>query len=442
MTTLSDFDDYLDSLINGGHDPISVADAKKYVPWVRRAQTKRAGAIRAMPFSIMSGENDVTDTKERFKSIDDLIYKAELSLYAHGKAYWHKAKNDTGKIWPQWWVASSVKEVNDNGYWTGEFRRTAGGEEKIYPAKDLVYFWEPDEDVEAGPGAAPIQAALYAASTLFNSDLMVNGYFQRGGLRVTLFGIPRSTLDAAIDELKAWWARIGKGVRNAYSAVFYKGGKLEPTTVGDPLKDIWNPALTKDKREDIAAASGMPVSVLLSNATTFATADRDYLGWFNDFVVPRCEWYADQINRLWLASEGLELVFHPDQTEAWQTKQLMQVSSVTEALNAGIIDQNEARFIIGFPEIDSKEETPEEPEEIDEEATQKAALADDLAKWERYAARRYREGQRDKALMFTSAVIPSTLQAAIRGGLTEAESTAAIADIFSNVKEWDGLSRA
>jgi len=132
--------------------------------------------------------------------------------------------------------------------------------------------------------------------------------------------------------------------------------------VGDPLSDIWSAALTADKQRDIAAAFSIPVSVLMSNAADRATAESDMQQWYQTFVFPRVQWYADGINRQWLDREGLELVFYPEQTEIAQAAQLSQVQSVTAALGAGIITVNEARALIGYEEIEAAA-MPEEPEE-------------------------------------------------------------------------------
>ena len=431
--SFGDFDAWMDAQIEGQAQPIKRDDATMYVPWVRRAQKLRAGAVRAVPFSIMQGETDITD-KERFADIAGLIEKAEMSMTKFGGAYWHLDRNLVSFVWPQWWVYPSIEIVYNTDHIFVGYERTVNNRKKIYKPNELVAFFEPDEDVEFGPGQAALDAALYAASALHNADLMVDSYFTRDGTRITIFGVDRLTQDDQVEALKAWWRRLTQGVRNAFVSVFYRG-TLTPTIVGDPLKEIWSADLTADKQRDIAAAFGMPVSVLMSNAADRATAESDAMQWYTNFVFPRCEWYADQINRQWLSRENppLEMVYHPEQTEVWQRAQLEQVQAVTTAYAAGILDINEARAIIGYDEVavvDSKDETEPQTSETEPEPAQKSLLQGDLEKWERKATQRWREGSREKALTFTSDVIPATMQAAIRGALEGAESVDDIAHAF------------
>lgn len=439
--TIADFDGWLDAQIAGTEQPISADDAKLYVPLIRRAQKKRAGAVTGVPFEILDGENDVAENP-RFAELSGLIYKAELALCAYGKAYWAKTRNRGGYVWPEWYNPNSINLRRAEDGTLAGFERAVGQHRIPLKTKDVLYFWQPDEDVEVGPGQAPLDAALYAASTLNNADRTLYSYFKRGAVRTTIFAVPQGTNDDEIKKLKDWWERIGQAIRNAYNTVFYRGSKLEPTVVGDPLSDIWNADLAADKRQDIADAFDIPTALLLSNSANYATAAEERAQWYQDFVFPRVQWYADTINAQWLNAEGLKLVYHPERTEVWQSIQLAQVDKIIAALS--IIDVNEARALLGFPEI-STPATPEpdtaaedDDPEMDNDDTTRKALQADIEKWERYARKRHEEAHAEKALLFESTAIPATLQASIRGALQAAHNTEAVSDIFKNARAWAG----
>lgn len=434
--SLADFDAWLDAQMDGAEQPISIDDAKRYVPLIRRAQKKRAGAVMGVPFEILDGENDVSE-KPRFAQLPGLIQKAEMALCAYGQAYWHKVQNRGGFVWPEWYKPTSVEMEIKEGRWYGGFIRKEGPVSVSLTDKDVLYFWQPDEDVEAGPGQAPMEAALFAASALHNADKTLYAYFGRGAVRTTIFAVPQATSEEEIKKLKSWWERIGAAIKNAYNTVFYRGGKLEPTVVGDPLSEIWNAELSADKREDIAAAMDIPTALLLSDAANYATAQEERAQWYSDFVFPRCQWFADTINAQWLDAEGLKLVYHPELTEVWQTMQLSQVDKAVSALSAGIVTINEARGLLGFPEIDSTEETEPEPDETEPMDAEKA-LRSDIEKWERYAKRRYEEAHAEKALLFESEAIPPTLQASIRGALQATQDIDGVNSVFRSARMWAG----
>jgi hypothetical protein len=448
MVTLADFDTWLDAQMDGADTPIDVDSAKRYVPLLRRAQNKRAGAVMGVPYEILDGENDVSE-KPRFAQLPGLIYKTEMALCAYGKAYLAKTRNAGGFVWPEWYDPRTIYIVTVAHKFVG-FERKVGTWCEPLATEDVLYFWQPDEDVEVGPGQAPMDAAQYAASALHNADKTLYNYFARGAVRTTIFAVPQATSEDEIKKLKSWWERIGLAVRNAYNTVFYRGNKLEPTVIGDPLSEIWSAELSADKREDIAAAMDIPTALLLSDSANFATAQEERAQWYQDFVFPRCAWFADTINAQWLSAEGLKMVYHPEHTEVWQTMQLGQVDKAVAALQIGIITVDEARKLLGFAERAAAQQpalpVAAEPEAREAPAEQAPPLAEgvekalqaDLEKWERYARKRYAEAHAEKALLFESAAIPLTLQASIRGALQAVQEADAVGDVFRSARAWAG----
>ncbi len=78
---------------------------------------------------------------------------------------------------------------------------------------------------------------------------------------------------------------------------------------------------------------------------------------------------------------------------------------------------------------------PLTPSPVDGEGEQYPAVKD-IEKWERMAVKRWDEDKRDKMLAFESAVIPSTLKAAIIGGLEVAATVDDVRLIFSDAVKY------
>ena len=104
--------------------------------------------------------------------------------------------------------------------------------------------------------------------------------------------------------------------------------------------------------EEIAAVSGVPVAMLLSNDPNRANSQAARVGWYRNTIKPYCRNIEEQLNQRWLPrfAGGEEMILAHDpvsfEDEFEQTKRL------TGLVAGGLLTPNEARQEMGYPNID------------------------------------------------------------------------------------------
>ncbi len=119
-------------------------------------------------------------------------------------------------------------------------------------------------------------------------------------------------------------------------------------TVGD------NVQLIESNRQDVAVAMQVPPTVIDGKSASFATADKDWFGFFITTVIPQTERHEETINRDYLTPLGLQIVFQFERMEIMQAAQLSQAEATRRLVGDStipIISVEEAREIVGFKDM-------------------------------------------------------------------------------------------
>lgn len=401
-------------------------EAYQGVPWLYRAVHLRADAVAAIPYALWRGETDVSDdlTLAAFRRLlHNLLWLNEATLCLYGATYWLIETNRYGRnLTPRWVVPSTMKPVTDKQQGLTGFERTASGQTSPLTLDQIVYWWVPSLTNEAGPGIPPARVALAAAGVLRNMDRMVEAFFQRGAVKVTLLSVPDGTPQLEIDKLERWWKRLVSGLKRAYEAIGIRAS-VTPVVIGSDLKDTMADELTQRKREDVAVALGVPPSLLFQEAAYATARHEDRLTFISQTVIPECEMMAGPLNDF-LARLGLRYEFQPQQLEVMQTAQLSQATSVAQLVpGKPLLTRDEGRALLGYgpwPEEEAEQppqlRPPDQPAP-DEKTVQEAGVADDEAM--RADLRRWREKtrKRGKPCDFESPHIPTSVGAMVRAAL-------------------------
>lgn len=360
------------------------------VPFVRRAVTIRANAVANVPVTLQRGKTDISQDRAYAALMDglkDLLWRTEfaIALSPYG-AYWKKQSNRYKlNPTPEWLLPSACYPyvTADNGLEYIRYVRPfgvagAGRVDQLGP-DDVVRFWLPSLDRANWPGVPPGITALAAAGALANKDSFVASYFASGALRATLLSVPTNTGRDERERLKTWWRDRIAGLRNAW-ATNVISTDITPVVVGEGLGDIGEAgkALVEQYREDTAAAFGVPISKMLSNAANFATAREENIAFYVETVFPALALILSAINTQWLLPiYGVELVAHPEQTEAMQDAQVQQATAVTDLVGSPILTVDEGRAWLGMEPMPEQEKATDES--ADYQAMDDEAHADDEA---------------------------------------------------------------
>lgn len=349
---------------------ISVVHAYKYVPVMRQAVDIRANAVAGMPYLVMRGDTDVSLDPEIIKfmtMLRPLMRKIEVNLCLYGAAYLLIERNRFGlngrmrSLLP-----TTVEPVYDQLSGIKGFNRTINDKTYFIKPDEMVYFWLENPDAEVGPGPSPATTALRSAATLYFLDTFLENFWRRGAIKATLLSVQGPAQQAEMQKLEAWWKKFVSGVRNSWNSVAIRAD-VKPVVVGDTLKDTVNPDLTEQSRTDTLTAFGVPHSLVLSNAATYATANVDRLAFYESTIVPQCTMICEVLNEQLLYRANLRIIPRPDKLETYQRNELEKAQGVIQLTGSPILTVNEARDMMGYGpiqqapmNIDDKFDQPEE----------------------------------------------------------------------------------
>lgn len=450
------------------------------IPTLFRGVDKIAQAVGAMPWEIYKGNSEeAAYTSQEYDSdIDWLPSPKSLfgitsqSLDLSGQAYFHPGEN-IGKYLKElrYWAFDSIDPKNDNE--TGEllgFIRATVKAKKFYPVEEVIYLWLPDPFTEDNqpPMAFPAGAAMLASGVLKNMADFKALYFARGAVRPMVVSVDGTTNKEEATRLKQWISNIMGGIKNAFDWVVLRSGSFEFNQIGDGLSELRDVELTEEQRQDVAMALGIPYSILYSEASNYATAQQDKLNWYDDTIVPRCEFIEEQLNVQVFKPQGLRLKFNPDTLDIYQEDENARAESsarITQAVDANpkafqlssiilgmelnaeaqtlldeiITEKEEARESMqeGFGSNGGSLETEDGnlPTTLPDDDEDEGKMVDELGKWRRKALNALKR-DKEPAVDFESDIIPLALMGAIEGALMSCKDDDDVKAVFSDV--WVG----
>jgi phage portal protein BeeE len=169
------------------------------------------------------------------------------------------------------------------------FIRTVKGQPEDYELEDFVYIKQPNLWGELGHGRAPALAALAAAGVLLSVDEFATTFFERGAIKATILSTPQTASKRERDRLLAWWKRVANGIKNAF-ATDVMSSEIKVDVIGEGLGELSDQNLTKEKREDISTAMGVPQSILFSSGVSNRSVrEADQLSLYNETIIPDCQ---------------------------------------------------------------------------------------------------------------------------------------------------------
>jgi len=456
----------------------SLQDYYKSIPWLFRGVDIRADAVASMPFAIYRGETEIDSSKDYKNAVGYLpspgalfgLIEAALTIW--GYAYAFKKRSVFMAKGVRYLLPSSVRaKITPDGEIT--FKRREGNKDVDYTVDDIIYFWERDPFVEIGPPqSSPAQAAASAAGVLFNVDKFAAAFFERGAIKATLF-TTQNILPQERDRLKDWLKRFfGRGIATSWQTDIINAETVKPIVIGEGLESLENTSLTEAKRIDIAAALGIPYSVLFSNASNRATAEQDDLHLYTKTIVPQCRFIEEVLNKQLLDPNGGYRIRFLDETlnifqvdENERAQSLTQLVAALEkpeefllaseilgyeipddikakiekmvsekAERAAEIQANMARIPDGQPGQEPAQQPPQLPVQAQQPPPPNNRSID-LGKWEQKALKRVKGGK-PAACSFDSDNIDPVTIASIGAHLEDAQNEQDVKAVFSDI--WIG----
>jgi hypothetical protein len=272
----------------------------------------------------MKGENEIDNSNdyqnatEIMRNPKELLRLWRMSLFFHNKAYGflqgNRVINDMKYIAPQTITKVIVDKKKQE---IAGFERTINGEAfKIY-VDDGRMFWMFRRDHTTELLASPnteFKALMNAAGVISASDVHVRSFYERGGIKPTLLSVQGVPTKDEREQIERWWDKVMKGLYKFLGKVVV-AGTMEVQQIGEGVESLKDSELHREKIEDIAIASGIPLSLLLANSANYATARVEYAAWFNNSVIPWAEFIQEQMNEKIFEPMGYKWQFRPEITD-------------------------------------------------------------------------------------------------------------------------------
>jgi HK97 family phage portal protein len=340
---------------------LTAQQAYARVAYAYRAVNIRSNAMSSLPFALLRGKNELDKEGDEYIALANQIkwwlriIEADLCIF--GAAYMAIERNQFRRNpTPRPLLPSTIQPIYDTG--TGEvsyFQRSGTyGKPVRIETDDMLWWWLYSHQYENTPGTSPLAVCLNSASTLHNLTRFAQEYFHRGALLPTLFffgdgssGLPSTTTDKELNRFEDYMRRVAGGIRNAWRFLALRGN-VTAHQIGTPPRDIAASELTETARQDVAVAFGVPMSLLNSDATTYAAASADMFHIYDLVIIPEAENLILPVLQRWLDMVGLKLKWQPELLESYQSYQLQQAQAVQAMVGEPVLTLDEGRALLGY----------------------------------------------------------------------------------------------
>ena len=250
-------------------------DAFAKVPQLYRAVMLRATALACVPFVVRKGDKLVSWPFPQ--TLGKLLGELEASLMVAGGAYALKLQPASGgtrtvglqflspttmsvKYDPKTRVTTYTQRIGamEYGPWTGE---------------RMLFMREFSFTTDVGNGLAPARVALPAANLRIAMQEFASGFFSSGGQPMTLLTVAGNPSPVEIDRTERFFKRTMQGVRNAWRVLALRS-EVNVQAITPAINTMAMPEMHETTTREIAAAFGIPLSLLTSDSANYATAYR------------------------------------------------------------------------------------------------------------------------------------------------------------------------
>jgi HK97 family phage portal protein len=357
------------------YEMLAAEVAYSEVAWYGAALDHRANAFSNMPFDLMriGSDKPIADESDYEEELSDnpelnifrVLANLVTDLDMYGAAYSVYETNQFGMngAWRRL-HPSSIRPWHDT--LTGEllyFERYIGGGRIKIKLNDPGFFWlwMPERDRENYPGKGVGYRALRAATNINASDNFKGAFFKNGALNPTIVQIQGYATQPPDEKerIKNVLQRLMSGIANAFK-IIPMDGDVKVFSLMQNLKDMAMIELTQQQREDISTATGVPQSMLFSNAANYATAQQDDFNFYDKTIVPLAvRIMKPQLNERFFRPRGLRLEYQKSRLEVYQKLELENADKLVVLLDKGVMDVNEIREQVNLPEREDDFEVPE-----------------------------------------------------------------------------------
>lgn len=226
----------------------------------------------------------------------ELIELLALNLELTGNAYWLMVTESGGvpiELWPLPAHLMSIKRSIPNGI---EFYRFGSQQPyQNYDPEQIAHFRYPNP-LDPFYGMGPLEASQLPVTLNNKFDQYENAVLDNGAVIPFFFGTDTNLNLEAQKRVRAEIDQMHRGFKKAGKYGFLWGG-LKPFTVGSKPKDVNYEKGQDQTLEKIAAAFGVPMSMVITRDVNRANADAGREQYLRDTIVPKLKRIEQSINQ-------------------------------------------------------------------------------------------------------------------------------------------------
>ena len=338
------------ALIDEGLEQRDAQLAFTKAPQLYRAVTLRANAMAGVPYKLCIGTEESKNHADwPFpQGLHKLLYELEASLLVSGAGYLLKLQPSMGgkRVVGLQYLSPATMQVIYSNNRISFVQNVRGMRYGPWEADRLLYMREFSFSDDVGPGLAPAKVALPAANLRIALSEFATGFFASGGQPLTLLTLAGNPPPTEVERTEAFFKRTMSGVRNAWRILAVRS-EVTVTPITPEIQTMAMPELAETATREIAAAFGIPLSLLTSDSANYATAQSDMQMFYENTIKPRLLIYETAFNEQLLHPIGLHLKFHPEEMQIFQTDEAERSGSLKNLVDAGI-DLRTAMKILGY----------------------------------------------------------------------------------------------
>ena len=337
-------------------------------PWAYACMVIRSSELARLPWAIVSATSgeiveshplyDMLKSFGQESNYADAMALTEIDMLTQAAGYWLIDGNVLQRL------DATTIDVKADRNGISEFTQTIDGTVvNRFPREAIVYFREPDNEVDLIPGTAPWTVAKLAIDQEYEANRYVKAYFANDATPALLLTTEQDVGDKGIKEILTWWNHLFRGPKNrGKTAAVDRGMKAQQLAA-----DMGDQALVEIRdqaREDICVVFGVPkilAGSLLESTYANASEARKYL--LEDKIIPRGEYYAGVINHDLVErfDPSVRFEFQTDELPIFQEDATSKWERLSGAITQQVISADFARQEMGWPLEAAPAVQPEQP---------------------------------------------------------------------------------
>lgn len=205
-----------------------------------------------------------------------------------------------------------------------------GGNTQTPKATRLIYMWRLDHTTEVLPSQNTEALAIAsAAGVVYFADFWIRNFFERGGVKPTIVSVKGMVSADKKEEATKDWTDFIRNIRVRLARIV-NGDSVTATPFGSGVDDMKDNRIYDQALANIAMGTGMPLSLLMANSANYATAKEEKATWYENDIIPLCNWMAYEYNRQVFEPIGLRLEFHPETLDPQQEDETERASAMLQ----------------------------------------------------------------------------------------------------------------